>query len=382
MLLRRLSLPPPGAETFFLWGPRLVGKTTLLRAAYPEAVWIDLLQSEQFRRYASQPERLREEVRARQGPAFVVIDEVQKVPALLEEVHWLHENTPTRFALCGSSARKVRRGHANLLGGRAVRRELSGLVSVEVGAAWDLDRMLAHGYLPSVYLAARPERLLNAYVADYLKEEIAAEGQVRSLPVFADFLAVAALSDTAPLNFSAIGRDCGVSYHTVRGYFEILADTLQGRWLPAYRRRPKRRVAVAPKFYFADVGVVNHLARRGTVLRGSDAYGQAFENWVHHELCAYNAYAERYAHLSFWRLSTGTEVDFIVDDLRVAIEAKASRRIVSDHLRGLRALQQDHPKVGRRLVVCLEETPRVTDDGIEIWPHDRFARQLWSGELL
>jgi predicted AAA+ superfamily ATPase len=351
-----------------------------LRAAYADAVWIDLLQAEEYRRYLQNPERLREELALRPSIRQVVIDEVQKVPQLLDEAHWLHERG-VRLALCGSSARKVKRGQANLLGGRAVRYELHGLIAREIGREFDLDRMLNHGCLPRVYLSDEPRRLLNGYVADYLKEEVAAEGLVRNLPVFSAFLNVAALSDAELVNFSTIARECGVSSPTVKGYFEILEDTLLGRWVPAYTRRPKRRVIGAPKFYFADVGVVNHLARRGVLTRGSELYGKAFENWVGHELHAHNAYSEAYAKLSHWRLAGGTEVDFIVNDMEVAIEAKASSRITADHLRGLRALVQDHPRVKQRIIVCLEPRPRRTEDGIVILPAGDFIRKLGAGDL-
>ena len=283
MFKRALRLPAAGSETFFLWGPRQTGKTTLLRETYPQAFWIDLLKSEEYRRYLQNPERIREELSAANSARQVVIDEIQKVPRPLDEVHWLLENRGVQFALSGSSARKVKRGAANLLGGRAARYELHGLTAAEIGDDFDLDRAVNHGCLPRIYLSERPQRLLEAYVADYLKEEVAAEALVRNLPVFSEFLNIAALSDTELVNFSTIARDCGVSSHTIKGYFGILEDTLLGRWLSAYRKRPKRRVIAAPKFYFADVGVVNHLARRGTALaRGSELYGKAFENWVFH----------------------------------------------------------------------------------------------------
>lgn len=381
MLKRSLSLPKAGMESFFLWGPRQTGKTTLLRAAYPEALWIDLLKAEEYRRYLQNPELLRAEIAAQKSVRQVVIDEVQKVPQLLDEAHWLHENRGVRFALCGSSARKVKRGHANLLGGRAVRYELHGLTAGEIGREFALVRMLNHGYLPSIYLSDRPQRLLNAYVADYLKEEVAAEGLVRNLPVFSAFLNAASLSDTELVNFSTIARDCGVSSVTIRGYFEILEDTLLGRWLPAYVRRPKRRVIAAPKFFFADLGVVNHLAKRGELRPGSELYGKAFENWVFHELTAHNAYAEAFATLSYWRLASGIEVDFIVNDMQVAIEAKAAAKITADHLKGLRALVQDHPRIKQRLIVCLEPKRRRTEDGILVLPALEFSRLLESGEL-
>jgi len=381
MFKRSLSLPKAGTESFFLWGPRQTGKTTLLRAAYPEALWIDLLKAEEYRRYLQNPELLRAEIAAQKSVRQVVLDEVQKVPPLLDEAHWLHENRGVRFALCGSSARKVKRGHANLLGGRAVRYELHGLTAAEIGREFDLERMLNHGYLPSIYLSDRPQRLLNAYVADYLKEEVAAEGLVRNLPVFSAFLNAASLSDTELVNFSTIARDCGVSSVTIRGYFEILEDTLLGRWLPAYVKRPKRRVIAAPKFFFADVGVINYLAKRGELRPGSELYGKAFENWVFHELTAHNAYTEAFATLGYWRLASGIEVDFIVNDMQVAIEAKAAANITADHLKGLRALVQDHPRIKQRLIVCLEPKRRRTDDGILVLPALEFSQVLKSGEL-
>lgn len=381
MLKRNLILPQQGTETFFLWGPRQTGKTTLLRQTYPDAFWIDLLKADHFRRYVTNPERMREEIEALDRRPFVVIDEVQKVPGLLDEVHWLHENHGLNFALCGSSARKVKRGAANLLGGRAIRYELRGLTSVELGQEFDLQRILNHGYLPRIHESAQPKRLLNAYVADYLKEEVAAEGLVRNLPVFSDFLNIASLSDTHQVSYSNIGRECGVSSQTVKGYFGILEDTLMARWLPSYRRRPKRRVVQSPKFYFADVGVVGFLARRGRLEAGSELFGNAFENWCFHEISAYNSYAERFAHLTYWRLASGIEVDFVIDDMAVAIEVKVSRNISSHHLKGLRQLAIDHPSVERRIIVCLETAPRRTPDGIEITPYGEFIQRLWSGDI-
>lgn len=384
MFKRKLILPEPGTESFFLWGPRQTGKTTLLRESYRDGHWIDLLKAEEFRRYVTRPELLRQEVEA-QGFApdrQIVIDEIQKVPALLDEVHWLIENRGLKFALCGSSARKVKRGAANLLGGRATRYELHGLTAAELGDAFDLDRMLNHGYLPRIYEASRPRRMLDAYVADYLKEEVAAEGLVRNLPVFSDFLDIASLSDGEIVNFSSIARECGVSSHTIKSHFGILEDTLLGRWLPAYRKRPKRRVIGSPKFYFVDVGVVNRLARRGELAPGSELYGKAFENWVFHELSAYASYRGLDGTLSYWRLASGIEVDFVIGAMRLAIEAKSSERITRDHLKGLRTLVEDHSRVGPRVVVCREPRARRTDDGIEILPAGDFVRRLWGGDLI
>ena len=382
MFKRLLSLPETGTETFFLWGPRQAGKSTLLKQLYPDGVWVDLLKADEFRRYVVRPELLREELEA-SGPDLsrqVVIDEVQKVPALLDEVHWLMENRGLHFALCGSSARKVRRGAANLLGGRAVRYEMRGLTAGETGDAFDLDRALNHGYLPRIYESARPRQLLDAYIADYLRDEVAAEGLVRNLPAFSDFLDAAALSDGDPVNYSNIARECGVSGPSVKAYFGILTDTLLARWLPRWQRRAKRRLAGAPKLYFEDVGVVNRLARRGEVERGSDRYGKAFENWVFHELSSCISYCDLDEQLSYWRLPSGIEVDFVVGDMRLAIGAKATSTVTRKHLKGLRTLAEEHPGV-QRFVVCLEPRPRRTDDGIDILPATEFAHRLWQGEL-
>jgi len=381
MFKRQLRLPKSGTETCFLWGPRQTGKTTLLREVYSDAMWIDLLKADEFRRYLQNPELLRGELAARESVRQVVIDEVQKVPPLLDEVHWLHENRGIRFALCGSSARKVKRGQANLLGGRAVRYELHGLTALELARDFDLNRILNHGYLPAIYQSDNPRPLLNGYVADYLKEEVAAEGLVRNLPVYSQFLNVASLSDAELVNFSTVARDCGVSSHTIKSYFQILEDTLLGRWLSAFTRRPKRRVIAAPKFYFADVGVVNHLARRGELHPGSELYGKAFENWVFHELMAHNSYSNAFATLSYWRLANGTEVDFIVNDMELAIEAKATAKVTADHLRGLRAIAQDHRKIKQRIIVCLERVSRRTEDGILIAPATQLGDLLAAREL-
>ncbi len=378
---RIASLPPAGEETFFLWGPRQSGKSTLLKELYAgDAFWVDLLKSDVFRRYATRPERLREELE-QNGADFVVIDEVQKVPDLLEEVHWLHENRGTRFALCGSSARRLQRGHANLLGGRAIRFELFGLSARELGGSFDLIRMLNHGTLPRIYLSENPKRLLDAYVSDYLKEEVLAEGLVRNLPPFSSFLHAAALTDTEQVNYTSIARELGVSRETVRGYFEILEDTLIARMLPPYRKRPKRRLSLADKFYFHDVGAVNFLARRGVLESGSELFGKAYENWLFHELCCFSAYRDRFAQFSFWRLSSGIEVDFIVNDLECAIDCKASSRVQPAHLKGLREIAKEHPGVGRRMIVCNEPTSRKTSDGIEILKTGDFLDQLWGGEI-
>jgi uncharacterized protein len=378
MFKRRLVLPANPKQSFFLWGPRQVGKSALLRASYPDAYWVDLLMSPSYRELSQSPERLRERLRAEPAKRLVVIDEVQKVPALLDEVHYMIEREQRTFVLCGSSARKLKRGHANLLGGRALREELTGMSYAEVQHAVSLPSLLARGYLPAALSTADPEGFQEAYVNDYLREEIAAEGLVRNLPAFSRFLEVAAIGDTETLNYSNIASDVGVSNVTVQNYYQILDDTLVARRLPSLRTKLKRKTIHAPKFYFFDVGVVNFLSKR-SVKPGSTEFGKAFENWVMHELWAYNAYKKRRAQLSYWKTVTGIEVDFVVGDAEFALEAKSSVRVSNQHLKGMRAFADEFPKVKAQIVVARESEDRLTDDGILILTPQSFTERLWSG---
>jgi uncharacterized protein len=384
MLKRLIKIDARISESFFLWGPRQVGKSTLLKQLYPTAHSIDLLQADSFIRYSTQPQLLREELAALPvKPERIVIDEIQKIPLLLDEIHLLMERYKYSFALCGSSARKLKRGHANLLGGRALRYELTGFSAAECGSDWDLIRMLNTGYMPRHYLNPdRCETYLRSYVNDYLKEEIAAEGIVRNLPVFSEFLRIAALGDTEMLNYSTIARDVGVSSPTIKEYFTILSDTLLGKELPAYTKRPKRRTKQAPKFYFDDVGVVNQLTNRKSLEPKQAAFGKAFENWIFHELHAYSRYSGAWHDLSYWHLSSGIEVDFIVGDLELAVEAKSSSKIHGDHLKGLRELKAEYPNLKKSCIVCLEEKARMTEDGILILPYRDFVERLWGKYLV
>jgi len=333
--------------------------------------------------YASSPSLLRERLLQRfprRADRFVLIDEIQKVPALLNEVHHLIEEEGFVFGLCGSSARQLRKGHANLLGGRALRHELFGLTSAELGDDFSLDRILNNGYLPNHYamdVHGKEWKLaLKAYHADYLKEEVLAEGLLRKLPPFSTFLESVALSDGETISFESFARDCGVSAVSVKTYFEILSDTLIGRFLPAYRGRPKRRVVKSPKFYLFDVGLTNHLAKRGLLQPRSELYGKAFENWVFHELSASLSYSVSDNELSYWKLASQAEVDFIVGRMKTAIEAKAKSRVTDDDLRGLRELKKDYPTVGRRIVVSLETESRRSADGIEILSLQDFRKEI------
>lgn len=389
MYQRVLKLPTAPKHTFFLWGPRQTGKSSLLRVTYPNTYKIDLLKSEEYISLTSQPETLRERLLHRfkgEKSRVVIIDEFQRVPALLNEVHYLIEEHGFVFILCGSSARKLRKGHGNLLGGRAMRYSLGGLVSEELKEDFDLEKILNFGTLPRIYQMqswdreARPA--LRAYCSDYLKEEIFAESLVRKLPEFTRFLSAAALSDGEIVSWETFARDCGVSAPAVRNYFEILEDTLIGHFLNAYTHRPKRRTVASPKFYFFDVGIVNQLAERGYLKPKSELFGKAFENWVCHELRRYLESRVSSHEMYYWRLTTAVEVDFIIGKMRYAIEAKATTKVTSDHLKGLREVHKDYPQLKRRVVVSLVSHSRLTEDGIEILNYNEFCKLLWSDQLI
>ena len=381
MYKRLLQLPVHPENSFFLWGPRQTGKTTLLKTTYPGAMRIDLLKTDELMRYTQEPSLLRQEVLALAPGRMVVIDEIQKVPALLDEIHYLIQEQDRIFALCGSSARKIRRGSkVNLLGGRALRYELLGLTARELGDDFSLEHMLNAGPLPRHYMSNKVKPLLRAYVQDYLREEVMEEGLTRNLPVFSDFLRVAAIGDTEVVNMTNIARETGMAVSTVRGHFGILEDTLLGAFLPSFTLRPKRRTIQAPKFYFRDLGVVNHLTHRSAVKPGSELFGKAFENWLFHELSAHARYTEKHYDLSFWRLSSGIEVDFILGHASVAVEARGKPRITGTDLKGLIHFKKEYPSVQYRLLVCLEQRRRKTEEGIHILPYQDFVESLWAGE--
>ena len=380
MYTRKLDLPAKPRTSFFLWGPRQTGKTTLLKQKYPDAYRIDLLKTDELILYLQQPYRLREHVSHLPGDQLIIIDEIQKAPALLDEVHYLIQEENRVFILCGSSARKVRRGHANLLGGRALKYELLGLSATEVGQDFDLERLVNTGPLPSHYDHDNHHLALRSYVDDYLREEVLEEGLVRNLPVFSDFLRIAALGDTGVINISNIARECGVAASTAREHFQILEDTMLGAFLPVYTARPKRRTIRAPKFYFRDVGVVNRLAKRGTISPGSELFGYAFENWLFHEISVHSKYSEQFYDISYWQLSSGIEVDFILSDAQTAVEVKGKEKITNNDLKGLRHFKQEYPNVKNRIVVCLEKKIRRNEEGIWILPYKDFLNSLWNSE--
>jgi predicted AAA+ superfamily ATPase len=371
---RLLDLDLGRKGSAFLWGPRRVGKTWWIRHHFLKKgdTLVDLLKTDEFADYASRPALLRE----RWTGGRVVIDEVQKVPALLDEVHWLIENRGASFLLTGSSARKLRRGHANLLAGRARRHEMGPLSCLEV-EGFDLERAMVAGMLPPHYLSDALEADLRAYVADYLREEIVAEAATQSLPQFSEFLRVAATTNAELVNYTNVARETGASAKVVRGYFQILEDTLLGFRLPPWRKARNRRLILTDKFYFFDVGVANWLARRRP-LSGSREFGKSFEHFILLEILGYRRYRNPDLDVRYWRTSTGMEVDFVLGDMDAAVEVK-SGKVHEGDLRGLAALAGEH-RVRRQIVVSLEPAPRRLGQ-VTVLPWRTFIDELHAGRI-
>lgn len=385
MYKRIIDIVLPKRSSCFLWGPRQTGKSTLLQERYPTSKRYDLLLSDEYRRLMHQPSLLREEclALARRPEAKnqpIVVDEVQKVPDLLDEIHWLIENTKLSFILCGSSARKLRREHANLLGGRAIRYELFPLVFPEI-PDFSLEKALNDGLLPPHYGSHMARKRLEAYVGDYLQEEIAAEAATRNIPGFSRFLEIAAMGNGEMIQFNNIARECGVSAPTVKSYYQILVDTLLGKFIPAYHKRPKRRVILAPRFYFFDVGVVGFLTKRGRIEIGSELFGRAFEHFLFMELSAYASYSGLHYSISYWRTASQLEVDFILGDHEVIIEAKGTSSSQPQHLKGLTAFGEEY-RSRRRILVSCDPRPRSVMAKIDILPWKIFLEDLWSGKII
>ena len=365
-------------DSVFLWGARQVGKSTLVKSVYPNAKIYDLLKSDEYTRLLRRPQLLREELLSFGEETLVVIDEIQKIPQLLDEVHWLIVNRGIRFILCGSSARKLKRIGTNLLGGRAMSVKLYPLVSAEI-PDFDLVRGINHGMLPRHYLAANPKKRLEAYIGTYLKEEIQDEAVVRQLAAFNRFLDVAAQSNGEIINYKNIAQDCGVSAVTVKEYFAILQQTLIGYMLPAFTDSKKRRAITAPKFYYFDVGVANHLLHRSNLQQGSVDFGHAFEHLMIQELIAYLSYSESDKALSYWRTASGYEVDVVIGNGLVAIEFKSSEEVQSKHTKGLKAFSEEYANA-RLIVVSMDINPRILN-GVEILPAMDFLKLLWAGKI-
>lgn len=380
---RVLQIRLPPKQSAFLWGARKTGKSTLLRHVFPDSIVYDFLKSDLVIEFLKRPSLLREQLEGRpevERAQPIILDEVQKVPPLLDEVQWLIENRGLRFILCGSSARKLKRGKANLLGGRAWRYELFPLVSAEVENL-DLLQALNRGLVPSHYLSEYYRKALDAYVTDYLKEEVFDEGLTRNLPAFSRFFEAMGYGHGELTNYANIARDCGADAKTVKEYYQILCDTLLGRMVPPYKKRQERQViGKAPKFYLFDVGVAGAITRRHVVEERGEAFGRAFEHFVLMELAAHTSYSELHYDIHFWRTKSGLEVDFILGPGEVAVEVKGARRVDNGELRPLAAFVAEH-KPRLAVVVCNEGAERIVA-GIRIMPWRKFLTALWAGEIM
>jgi uncharacterized protein len=382
-LPRTLRIALPARQSAFLWGPRKTGKSTFLQSAFPDSLRYDLLQTDVMLEMAKRPSLLREQLLAappRHLQAPIIIDEVQKVPHLLDEIHWLIEHRGLRFILCGSSARKLRRGRTNLLGGRVWRYQMHPLVSTEVPDL-ELMRALNRGLVPVHYLATEYRRSLDAYVRDYLKEEVFDEGLTRNVPAFSRFFDAMGYSHGELTNYANIARDCGVDAKTVKEYYQILVDTLLGTFVEPYKTRQGRQVITkASKFYLFDVGVAGAITKRHLADERGEQFGRAFEHLILMEILAHRSYRDLDYDVQFWRTKAGLEVDFVLGRGEVAIEVKGTSRVDPAAFRSLRAFVDEH-RPRRALVVCNERSPRV-HAGIEVLPWRVFLGRLWSGDIL
>lgn len=381
---RFLKIELAKGQSAFLWGARKTGKTTLLRRLFQRSAVFDFLQTDLYLDCLKKPSLFRELVLALSAEERlhpILVDEVQKVPAVLDEIHWLMENKGLSFMLCGSSARKLKRGHANMLGGRAWRFELFPFVSAEI-ADVDLLRALNQGLIPSHYLAEpqSARRFLTAYTQDYLKQEILDEGLVRNMPAFSRFFDAVGFSHGEMINYANIARDCGIDAKTVKEYYQILVDTLLGVMVEPFARKQGRQVITkTPKFYLFDVGVANAVCGRTIAQARGAEFGKAFEHFIFMELNAYRSYSEKQFRINYWRTKTGAEVDFVLGEGELAIEVKSGGYVDSGELSSLRAFIEEYaPK--RAIVVGTEQRARKVG-AVEILPWREFLKQLWQGIL-
>jgi predicted AAA+ superfamily ATPase len=364
-------------RSVFLFGARQTGKSTLLRTNFPEARYVNLLAADTFRELSAKPEILRQSLKP--GDQLVIIDEIQKLPGLLDEVHlMIEEFKDRRFILTGSSARKLRRGGANLLAGRALTYHLFPLTWAEAGAEKFEEKLLIGG-IPSVLDSSAPWEDLKEYVGTYLQEEIRAESLTRSIEAFSRFLSVAGLANGQQLNFTKIGNDAQVPARTVREFFSVLEDTMVGFQIPPYQKARSRKPVATSKFYFFDLGVAHALQGVTELPVGTAQFGAALEHLVASELRAYLSYRRRSESLTYWRTTSQLEVDFLVGD-SVAIEVKGSGRVSSSDTKGLLALAEDI-SLKRKILVAMESTARTLESGVEVLPANEFFDQLWRDTI-
>ena len=362
----RLIKPPTG-KSFFLFGPRGTGKSTWVRSTFPRAAYLDLLEAELYLRLAANPQRLAEFI-PKGHKDWVVLDEVQKVPDLLNEVHRLIENERLRFVLTGSSARKLRRRSVNLLAGRALTLHLHPLTAAELGKDFDLNRSLLFGHLPSACTEPDPKAYLQSYVKTYLQEEVQQEGLTRNIGAFSRFLEAASFSQASVVNTSSVARECSVERKVVDQYFTILEDLLLASFLPVFSKRAKRRIVNHPKFYFFDAGVYRTLRPKGPLDRPEEIDGHALETLFFQELRSLNDYLDTGCELFYWRTASGLEVDFVLygEAGILAFEVKREGRARPESLRGLKAFLEDYPQA--RAYYVYGGNRRMREGEIEILP--------------
>lgn len=392
MYPRKLQMNLPQKQSAFLWGARQTGKSSFLKSHYPDSIYYDLLNTHDLIRFTTSPYLLREEVLALQPKDLaqpIIIDEIQKVPELLNEIHWLIENSDAQFILCGSSARKLKTQATNLLGGRAWPYHFYPFVFSEI-PQFDLLKALQQGLIPRHYLSDKEfiQEHLQAYIDIYLRDEIRNEGLVRNLAGFARFLEVVGICNGEMINFSNIARDCSIDRTTVQGYYRILIDTLLGYYVYPYSKKVSRDlISAMPKFYLFDVGVANYLGHKHvTDLKGSVA-GASLEHFIFMELIAYINITRKRMDISYWRTKTGLEVDFILGDAKVAIEVKISEKISRQDIKGLLAFCEEHPTT-QPFVISQDPRPRkleiMRNDNplsISILPWRLFLERLWGNEI-
>ncbi len=363
-------------NSILLLGPRATGKSFLIKQTLSPTLSINLLSAKEYARFSMQPSLLSELASSLKTNSLIVIDEVQKIPALLDEVHLLIEEKGHRFLLTGSSARKLKKRDVNLLAGRAWNRELFPLVSSEIGSAFNLLTYLNQGGLPRSYNSEDYKSELEAYVGTYLKEEVQAEALTRNLPAFSRFLEVMALQSGEELFLEGIANDVGIQAKTISNYIEILEDTLLGFKVPAFQETKKRKAISRSKFYLFDLGVTNYLARRRNLLPGGELFGKAFEQFIIGEVRAYISYLRKDLELFYWRSVHSQEVDLIVQDL-LAIEIKATDLVQEKHLKGLKALREE--ELIRDYLIVSQDSKIRKLDGITIYPWREFLDRLWAG---
>ncbi len=378
---RILDLSPDLKQrSVFLFGPRQTGKTTWLKTCYPESTWFNLLRGDVFLRLSSNPGRIHEElkhVNPKNSP--VIIDEIQKLPGLLDDVHFLIESGGFRFVLTGSSPVKLRRSGINLLGGRARVRYLHPFVSAEV-PDWNINKVLLFGGIPSIYLSEEPEEELYSYCGNYLQLEIQAEGLVRGIEPFSRFLHAAAVSNTEQVVFERIANDAQVPARTVREFYQVLQDTLIGYMIEPFSpgKHPKRKPVSHGKFYFFDGGVANALSGITSLPEKTTVYGKALEQLLFQEIRAWMSYRKDRRKLNFWRTVDGAEVDFVIEQ-DIAIEVKASTSLSGKDFKGMYHLLEE-VNFRRSIIVCKEPVRRHVK-GIDIIPVELFLKALWEGEF-